>query len=87
MLLCVNSFVFAADIHSLMHLGVEFVLEDVEIVSGSDGNDVLVRVPSRMEDLLGEVQAVHTDIILPAFSSRGANPPRLQHGPGFAALP
>lgn len=82
----VNSFVSTADIRSLMHLRVEFVLEDVQVVGGSDGDDVLARVPGCMEDLLGEVQAVHTDVVLPALSSGSTDPPRLQDCPGFAAL-
>lgn len=69
-----------------MQLRVEFVLEDVQVVGGGDGDDVLGRVPGRVEDLLGEVQAVHADVVLPALSSGGADPPRLQDGPGFAAL-
>lgn len=40
-----------------------------------------------MEDFLGEVQAVHADVVLPALSPGGADPPRLQHGPRFAAFP
>ena len=82
----VNSFVSTADILSLMHLRVEFVLEDVQVVGGCDGDDVLVWVPGRVQDLLGEVQAVHADVILPALSSGGTDPPWLQDGAGFAAL-
>lgn len=70
-----------------MHFRVEFVLEDVQVVSGSDGDDVLIRVPGRMEDLLGEVQAVHADVILPAFSSGRTDSPWLENSSGFAALP
>lgn len=83
----VNSLESSADIWPLMHLRVEFVLEDVQVVGGSDGNDVLTRVPGRVEDLLGEVQAVHADVIFPALSPRGTDPPRLQDSSGFAALP
>lgn len=82
----VNSFESTADICSLMHLRVEFVLEDVQIVGGGDGDDVFSRVPGCMEDLLGEVQAVHADVVLPALSSGGTDPPRLQDSAGFAAL-
>lgn len=70
-----------------VHLGVQFVLENVEIIGGSDGDDVLSRVPRRVEDLLGKVQAVHADVVLAALSSGGADPPRFEDGPGFAALP
>lgn len=69
-----------------MHLGVQFVLENVEIIGGSDGDDVLSRVPRRVEDLLGKVQAVYADVVLATLSSGGADPPRLEDGPGFAAL-
>lgn len=69
-----------------MHLRVEFVLEDVQIVGGGDGDDVLVWVPRRVEDLLGEVQAVHADVVLPALSTGGTDPPRLQDSPWFTAL-
>lgn len=57
-----------------MHLIVEFVLEDVQVVGGSDGYDVLRRVPGCVEDLLGEVQAVHADVVLPTFSPGRADP-------------
>lgn len=70
-----------------MHLRVEFVLENVQIVGGSDGDDVLGRVPRRVEDLLGKVQAVDADVILTALPSGGADPSGLEDGPGFAALP
>lgn len=70
-----------------VHLGVELVLEDVQVVGGGDGDDVLVGVPRRVQDLLGEVQAVHADVVLAPLAARGAHPPRLQHGPRLAALP
>lgn len=82
----VNSFVSTADFRSLMHLRVEFVLEDVQVVGGGDGDDVLIRMPGCVEDLLGEVQAVHTDVVLPALSSSGTDPPWLKDSSGFAAL-
>lgn len=85
--LLVNSFESSSDSGSLMHLGVEFVLEDVQVVGGGDGDDVLGGVPGGVQDLLGEVQAVHADVVLPPLPSGGADPPRLQHGSGFAAFP
>lgn len=69
-----------------MHLRVEFVLEDVQVVGGGDGDDVLSRVPGRMENLLGEVQAVHADVVFPALSPSGADPSRFQDSSRFAAL-
>lgn len=71
---------------SAMHLLVEFVLEDVQVVGGSDGDDVLRGVPGRVQDLLGEVQAVHTDVILATFPTL-ADAARLENGPGLTALP
>ena len=82
----VRSFISATDIPSLMQLRVEFVLEDVQVVGGGDGDDVLVGVPGRVEDLLGEVQAVHADVVLPPLPPGGAHPAWLQDGSGFAAL-
>lgn len=70
-----------------MHLRVQFVLENVQIVGGSDGDDVLGRVPRCVEDLLGKVQAVDADVILTALPSGGADPSGLEDSPGFAALP
>lgn len=46
---------------------VHFVLEDVEVVGGRHGDDVLMRMPRRVEDLLAEVQAVYADLILATF--------------------
>lgn len=43
---------------------VDLVLEDVEVVGGCYGDDVLVWVPRSVEDLLAEVQAVDADLIL-----------------------
>lgn len=83
----VNSYTYPPPCDHSVHLGVELVLEDVEVVGGGDGDDVLRRVPGRVEDLLGEVQAVHADVVLPALPAGGAHPPWLQDGPGFAALP
>ena len=70
----------------LVHVRVYLVLEDVQVVGGGDGNDVLSRVPGRVQDLLGEVQAVHTDVITPALAPH-AHAPWLEHSPGLAAFP
>lgn len=83
----VNSVSPTGDVHSLMHLRVEFVLKDVQIIGGSNGDDVLRRVPGRVEDLLGEVQAVHADVVFPPLPSGRADPPGFQDGSGLAALP
>lgn len=69
-----------------MHVGVHLVLEDVQVVGGRDGDDVLGRVPGRVQDLLGEVQAVHADVVASPLAAH-AHPSRLEHRPGLAALP
>lgn len=46
---------------------VDFVLKDVEVVGGRYSDDVLMRVPCCVKDLLTEVQAVYTDLILTPF--------------------
>lgn len=43
-------------------------------------------MPGRVQDLLGEVQAVHTDVITPPLATH-THTPGLEHCPGFAALP
>lgn len=43
---------------------VDFVLEYVQVVGGSHGDNVLRRVPGRVQDLLIEVQTVHTNLVL-----------------------
>ena len=61
-----------------------FVLEDVEVVDGRHGDDVVVGVPGRVQDLLVEVQTVHADLVLLALAAAataaaaGADPARLQ---------
>lgn len=42
----------------------ELVLEYKEVVGGSHGDDTLVRMPRRVQDLLVEVQAVHAYLVL-----------------------
>ena len=43
---------------------VDLVLEDVQVVGGRYSDDVLMGVPRSVEDLLAEVKAVYTDLIL-----------------------
>lgn len=46
---------------------VDLVLKDVEVVGGCYSDDILLRVPCGVKDLLAEVQAVHTDLVLTAL--------------------
>ena len=48
----------------------ELVLQEEEVVGGGDGDDVLVRVPRRVQDLLVEVEAVDEDLVALALPGR-----------------
>ena len=48
----------------------ELVLQEEEVVGGCDGDDVLVRVPRRVKDLLVEVEAVDEDFVALALTRR-----------------
>ena len=48
----------------------ELVLEQEEVVGGCDGDDVLVRVPGGVQDLLVEVKAVNVDLVLLPLATR-----------------
>lgn len=69
-----------------MHVRIDLILEDVQVVGGRNGDDILGWVPGRVQDLLGEVQAVHTDVITPPLATH-THASGLEHCPGFAALP
>jgi hypothetical protein len=69
-----------------VHVRVDLILEDVQVVGGCNGNDILSWVPGRVQDLLGEVQAVHTDVVTPPLATH-THAPWLEHRSGFAALP
>lgn len=43
-------------------------MEHVQVVGGCDGDDVLARVPRGVQDLFGEVEAVHVDFVLLALA-------------------
>lgn len=62
---------------------VDLVLEDVEVVGGGNGDDVLLRVPRGVKDLLAEVQAVNADLILPPLPTH-THLAGLQNRSGFA---
>lgn len=65
---------------------VDFVLENVQVVGGCHSNHIIFGVPGSVEDLLIEVQAVHADLVLLPFASRG-HFTWFERGPWFAALP
>lgn len=67
------------------HFLVDFVLEYIQVIGGSHSNNVVVGVPSRVQNLLIEVQTIHTDLVLlplPAWT----HSPRLQTGSRLAVL-
>lgn len=65
---------------------VDFVLEYIQVVGSGHGNDILLGVPCGVQDLLVEIQAVHTDLVLLPLAA-GAHLPGLQNGTGFTVLP
>lgn len=64
---------------------VDFVLEYVQVVGGSHGNNVVGRMPGRVQNLLIEVQTVHTDLVLLPLPS-WTHSPGLQTGSRLAVL-
>lgn len=42
----------------------ELVLQYEQVVGGGDGDDALVRVPRRVQDLFVEIEAVDADLVL-----------------------
>ena len=65
---------------------VQLVLKYIKVVGGCHGDDVVLGVPGRVQDLLVKVQAVHTDLVLLPLPAR-AHLPGLEHRAGLAALP
>ena len=47
-----------------MNILLVILLEEEEIVGGGHRDDVLLRVPGGVQDLLVEVQTVHGDLVL-----------------------
>ena len=45
-------------------------MQEEEVVGGCDGDDVLVRMPRRVQDLLVEVEAVDEDLVALALPRR-----------------
>lgn len=64
---------------------VDFVLEYVQVIGGSHGNDIVRGVPGRVQDLLVEVQTVHTDLIFLPLTPC-THLPGFEAGAWFAAL-
>lgn len=69
----------------VMSVGRQSVLKNVEVVAGSDGDDVFFGMPGGMEDFLPEVQTVHADVRLFPFLPH-THAPRLQDGTPLAHL-
>lgn len=69
-----------------LHVGVDSILEYIQVVGGRDGDDVLEWVPGHVQDLFGEVQTIHADVSAAPLAA-GVNPPGPQHSPRLAALP
>lgn len=66
-------------------LWVDTILEDVQIVGGSYGNDILRWVPSHVQNFLSEVQAVNAHISTATLTA-SIHSPGPQHCPRLAAL-
>lgn len=64
---------------------VDLVLKDVEVVSGRYSDYVLMWMPCCVKDLLAEVQAVYTDLILSTLPTH-THLARLENGSGFAVF-
>ena len=67
-------------------IGVDAILEDVQVVGGCYGDDVLRWVPSHVQDFLGEVQAVDAHVSTATLTT-GVHSPGPQHSPRLAAFP
>lgn len=59
-----------------------FTLKYIEVVCGSNCNNILLWVPCSMQDFFVEVQAINTDFIFLSLASC-AHFPWLQHSPWF----
>lgn len=70
----------------VVSVGHQSVLKNVEVVAGSNGDDVFFGMPSGMEYFFPKVQAVHADVRLFPFLPH-AHAPRLQDGASLAHLP
>lgn len=68
-----------------LRLGVDAILEDVQVVGGCYGDDILRWMPSHVQDFLGEVQAVDAHISTATLAT-SVHPPGPQYGPWLATL-
>lgn len=68
-----------------LRLRVDSILEDVQVVGGCYGDDILRWVPSHVQDFLRKVQTIHADVSAAALTA-GVNSPGPQHGPRLAAF-
>lgn len=65
----------------------KLILEQKEVVCGRDGDDVLGRVPGRVQNLLVEVQAVHVDLIFFPLPTRTHLQGSIHQKPNLFAIP
>ncbi len=65
--LFVLSSTFSAPVTRHFEEDSELILQQEQVVCCGDCDDVFMRVPSRVEDLLVEVQAVDVDLVLLAL--------------------
>ena len=65
---------------------VDTILEDVQVVGGCYGDDVLRWVPSHVQDFLGEVQAINAHVSTATLTT-SVHSPGPQHSPRLAAFP
>lgn len=68
-----------------LRLRVDSILEDVQVVGGCYGDDILRWVPSHVQDFLRKVQTIHADVSAAALTA-GVNSPGPQHSPRLAAF-
>lgn len=68
-----------------LRLRVDTILEDVQVVGGCYGNDILRWVPSHVQDFLGKVQAINAHISATTLTT-SIHTPGPQHSPGLTAF-
>lgn len=67
-------------------VGVDSILEYVQVVGGCYGDDILWWVPGHVQDLFGKVQTIHSNVSAAPLAA-SVNSPGPQHSPRLAAFP